>query len=372
MTLWIGLVVVTLVAVALLWFPLRRRAEHRDGAIAYDRELYLARLREIDTDLALGRIGTAEAEAAKAEEGRKLIALAENPLPAAPMPPARSRTALIAVCVLVPLFSIPLYFVTGVPGMRDMAAATRPDRDVSQQSIEQLLQRAEAQLSRNPSDLQGWTVVGPVYVRLGRFEDAVLAWRNAVRLAPENPEFRLNLAEAMTAAAQGVVNEDARREFETVIAARPRDAKARFYLAIALGQQGDNEAAVKAWQALIAEAPGEAPWLPVAKDQLQRAQARIGGGAGPSAEDVEAAASLSTEDRRSMIEGMVAGLADKLKADPADREGWKRLIRAYGVLGKREEMSKAVVAAKDAHGSDAAFVADIESIAAEFAEGGNQ
>jgi len=37
-----------------------------------------------------------------------------------------------------------------------------------------------------------------------------------------------------------------------------------------------------------------------------------------------------------MIRGMVARLADKLKQDGSDIEGWERLLRAYVVLGERD------------------------------------
>jgi cytochrome c-type biogenesis protein CcmH len=36
-----------------------------------------------------------------------------------------------------------------------------------------------------------------------------------------------------------------------------------------------------------------------------------------------------------MIRGMVAGLVAKLEGDPANFEGWKRLIRSYSVLGEK-------------------------------------
>ncbi len=363
MMLWIGLAGVTLGVLALLWLPFRRRLAKPVDPVAFDRRLYRARLREIDSDLALGRIGQAEAEAAKAEEGRKLIGLAGSAreLPAASL---SSRAILVAVSLFIPVFSLAAYLWLGVPAMPDMAAATRTDRDVARQSIEQLLQRAEAQLARNPSDVRGWTVVAPVYMRLGRADDAVHAWRNALRLQPDNDEYRLNLAEALTVAADGVVSEEARREFEKVLASRSDNPRARFYLAIALNQQGDYAAAAAAWRELVAQAPAEASWLPVARAQLAEAEARLTGRVvGPSKKDVDAAGQMSAGERQSMIEGMVASLSDKLQKDPTDKDGWKRLIRSYAVLGKPDEMAKALESAKKNNGDDAAFVAEIELIA---------
>ncbi len=58
---------------------------------------------------------------------------------------------------------------------------------------------------------------------------------------------------------------------------------------------------------------------------------------GPSQEEMQAAASMSEEDRAQMIEGMVAGLAARLESQPDDLEGWIMLGRSYGVLGRRAD-----------------------------------
>ena len=52
---------------------------------------------------------------------------------------------------------------------------------------------------------------------------------------------------------------------------------------------------------------------------------------------------MSPKDRMAMIRGMVAGLAERLKNEPDDIEGWQRLARSYGVLGEAEK-------ARDAYG----------------------
>ena len=56
--------------------------------------------------------------------------------------------------------------------------------------------------------------------------------------------------------------------------------------------------------------------------------------AGPTADQVEAAANMSAEDRQAMILSMVDGLAARLAENPNDPEGWIRLLRARKVLGQ--------------------------------------
>jgi cytochrome c-type biogenesis protein CcmH len=58
---------------------------------------------------------------------------------------------------------------------------------------------------------------------------------------------------------------------------------------------------------------------------------------GPSAEDVQAAEKMSAADRQRMIEDMVQGLAERLAKDGRDLAGWQRLIRAYAVMGRKDD-----------------------------------
>ena len=54
-----------------------------------------------------------------------------------------------------------------------------------------------------------------------------------------------------------------------------------------------------------------------------------------------------------MIRGMVDGLEARLKSEPADLEGWQRLIRARAVLGEMDKARGAYIAAKEQFKSDA-------------------
>lgn len=377
MVFWLLAGAMTIAATLAAAIPLLWGRGRPESALAHDKEIYRARLDEIDADLALGRIARPEADAAKAEEGRRLLAASASEPGKAEASPRLARAVALFAVVAIPLGSMLAYLSWGNPQMPDMAIAKRQDVDPAHQSIEQLIQRAEARLASHPEDIRGWVVVAPIYLRLGRFDDAVIAWRNAVRLAPTDPNYKISLAEAITAASAGVVTDEARSLLQQALAERPGDARARFYLAIALSQQGSLPEAEAAWRALISDAPAEAPWLPVAKAQLAEVLQKAGKPAepenvasaqgdadaaaqpGPTAQDIAAASSMSADDRQAMIEGMVARLADKLKENPDDKPGWLRLIRAYGVLGKRDEALGAIADARTRFASDGAFLTEL-------------
>src|SRR6185436_9096229 len=73
---------------------------------------------------------------------------------------------------------------------------------------------------------------------------------------------------------------------------------------------------------------------------------------GPSAADMAAAREMSPEQRDTMVRGMVARLAERLKQDGSDVDGWLRLLRAYMVLGDKEQARASAGEARRALASD--------------------
>ncbi|MGI9400425.1 MAG: c-type cytochrome biogenesis protein CcmI [Rhizobiaceae bacterium] len=374
MIFWVIAIFLTIVALASVIMPVLRNSGPASSALDYDREIYLARIEEIDADVEIGRLTEDAAAAAKAEEGRKLIASSNSSDQEFSSIGANTpRIILAIVIVAIPAVALATYLGSGQPGFPDMAIETRPDRDPAGQSIVQLLERAEARLASHPDDLRGWAVVAPVYLRLGRVEDAIIAYRNALRLDPDSRKFKVALAEAMVVGAQGIVTEDARKLFSEVIADVPNDVQARFYLAIATSQEGKLEEAAIAWESLIAESPENAAWLPAARAQYAAVQEKRGiavepetssnddaSRPGPSTEDIEAANALNADERQEMIQNMVAGLAERLKQNPDDIEGWRRLIRSYTVLGEMDKAHEAIAVAKTSFASNAEFLKELE------------
>ena len=62
---------------------------------------------------------------------------------------------------------------------------------------------------------------------------------------------------------------------------------------------------------------------------------------------------MGADDRSTMVQGMIARLATRLKQDGSDVDGWLRLVRAYMVLGERDKAKAAQVDARQAVGADA-------------------
>jgi cytochrome c-type biogenesis protein CcmH len=75
---------------------------------------------------------------------------------------------------------------------------------------------------------------------------------------------------------------------------------------------------------------------------------------------------MKPEDRNAMVRGMVDRLAERLKRDGNDLEGWLRLVRAYTVLGDRDRALSAIADARRALGHDADKLKRLDELAKEL------
>ncbi|TPI42311.1 c-type cytochrome biogenesis protein CcmI [Mesorhizobium sp. B2-9-1] len=357
MLFWVIAAILTLGASLAVLLPLTGGMKGASPAGDHDLEVYRDQLSELDRDMARGLIQPGEAEEARAEIGRRILRLGATVQPdAAILKPARSARWVASIAVLaVPLLSWGLYGMLGSPDLPSQPLAERLAKNPADASVDELVARAEAHLAANPSDGKGWDVLAPIYLRLQRFPDAVTAYRNAIRLDGDSAPRQSGLGEAIASAAGGIVSADAQKAFEAALKLDPANAKANFYLAVGLAQEGKKADAVAAWQKMLGQLAPDSPW----RSAVRQALAEAGGPAvadapasGPDAQQAEAAQQMSPQDRQAMIETMVAGLDDKLKQNPRDEEGWMRLIRSYVVLGKADQARSALGRAVAAFGAD--------------------
>ena len=352
MVLWVVFACMTAAAIIAVCWPLLRGPRKVTGGS--DLLVYKDQLQEIDRDRANGLIGESEAEAARLEVSRRLLAAAnESTTTIAPAVSGvqiakRHRAAIVAAVLVLSLGAPGLYVALGSPDVPGEPAFARVKSPEGQQSIAGLVSQVEARLARNPNDGMGWEVIAPVYLRLGRFDDAVQARKKSLQLNGESATRQADLGEAEAAAAGGIVTADARAAFERAVTLDAHEAKARYFLGLAAEQDGRAQDAASIWRSLLADAPSGAPWASFVREALARINGAPASAAGPSASDVAAAANMSEQARRDMIGGMVARLADRLRDNGADVDGWLRLVHAYTVLGDRDKAKSAAADARRA------------------------
>lgn len=357
MSLWFIMALMTAAAAFAVLLPLARRQSLAGGS---DVAVYRDQLAEVDRDVNAGLIAEREAESAKVEIGRRLIAAAGAPATPVDAPAggaARRRLVAVLALILIPAGAVGLYAHLGSPSQPSATFAARDKTPPEARSINSLVAQVEAHLQNNPEDGRGWEVLAPVYLRLGRYDDAVRALRASLRLNGATAAREADLGEALVYAANGVVTAEAGAAFQRAIALDAKENKARHFIALALEQEGKLEQAAAAWRALLADAPPGAPWI----ETVKRAIARVAPN-GPTGEDVAVAEQLPPDQRAEMIRGMVARLAERLAQDGNDPDGWLRLIRAYVVLSEPDKAREAAHAARKAVGGNTAALERIEAL----------
>ncbi|MCF3642588.1 c-type cytochrome biogenesis protein CcmI [Rhizobium sp. TRM95111] len=342
MIFWILIAVLTAVVTVVLLLPLLRSGRLAVPTESHDVEVYRDQLDEVARDAKAGLIGADEAELARAEIARRLIAAKAKEERAAPAARRRNRLAQSAVVLAIPAIGLCLYMPGGRPDLPAQPLAARlanPGNDINI-----LIAKAEQHLAENPNDAAGWELLAPIYFRSGRMEDAANAFREALRLSGPSPERHDGYAETLIAMAGGVVTEEAREQLRRSLALDADNPRARFYLALSLEQEGKRDEAKAAFETLARQSPEGAPWLPLVDRHiagLSKAAPSTTLGT-PTADDVAAAEQLDAEGRRQMIAGMVASLEDKLKENPDNFEGWMRIIRSHVVLDQRDKAAAAL------------------------------
>ncbi|MEM7422852.1 MAG: c-type cytochrome biogenesis protein CcmI [Pseudomonadota bacterium] len=381
--------ILVLAAGLLSVLPLLGGRRKRLGQDAMDTQVFRDQLEELDRDLVRGTINAAEAEGARTEIARRLLTAtqrAQNNGALSPAPASRSSGVAAVSLLVVPLAAAALYSVVGAPGQSDAPYAAR-DAERRAAAQEQSAPRRPTQLdaeaaiaaspaeqtpppaaadpqyltlveqlrtvvANRPDDPEGHRLLANALMRIGRWAEG---WRIQERLialmgADATADQHAAQAEAMVMAAGGYVSPAAEAVIGRALTLDRSSALGRFYGGLALRQAGRIDAAIGVWEDLRADAPQDAPYLPFVDEMLAETRRAQGSEPGPTREDIEAASRMTDQDRSAMIEGMVAGLEERLTGSGGDVEEWVRLMNAYTRLNRKSDAQRVFALALSVQG----------------------
>ncbi len=379
MIFWILIFGLTTLTIALLLRPLLREQQSDDDLLAYDREVYKDQLSEIDRDFDNGLLTENEAELARIEISRRLLA-ADVKSKTAVKGTKMSYAIILPIALAIPAIAIGTYTIVGQPMSPDMPLALRIAPSANQvaeraipDDIAEMVAQAEAHLVQNPNDGRGWDVLAPIYFRMGEYLKAQQAFAKAIELEGSTALRHASLGEAIVTAQEGLVTPEARSNFVKALEIQPDAPRPKFFLALGLGQIGQNDKAIAAFEDLAKISPADAPWIRAVQVQIASLKgiepesvvletlpastsaeiksepSQLGN---PSEDDIAAASEMDSGDRMEMIKNMVASLDERLNDEPDNFEGWQRLLQSYVVLGDTQTAEKALLRALKAFSSD--------------------
>ena len=348
MEIWIFIAGLTLLVLAAISVPLWRPGHSKPDDSAYDATVYRDQLAELDRDLARGVIDERQAEQARNEIARRLLAVERKKRNQADLPAGQAnRAVLVAGLVLVPAVAIALYLRIGNPHMADQPREQRLAAGIERGDVNAMVIVVEKALRKNPGDIRGWKVIAPVYMRMRRFDDAARAWARVLDLqSSHDTETLLNYVESKILAAKGRADEQTRRALKEALARDKDNKKARFYQAVILQSEGRRDAALSVLRKLLADSDGDINLQMIIQQRIAALSGDAGKGPALDREQRQAAAQMTPARRQQMITGMVNRLDNRLKENGDDLDGWLKLLRARMVLGQKEKAVKALAAAR--------------------------
>ena len=320
---WVMAGVLSAVAAMLVLFRAAKAANLADPVEATP-ILYRRQIAEIGDLADRGLLGEAERKSAEAEAARRMLAAADQPAEVWTTQAPGRGPVLLAV-IAAPALALGLYLGLGSPGMADQPFAGRLKHWLAANPASLSPPEMAAVLGKltreRPNDPEGFRYLALAEGAAQNPAGAVRALRRAIKIAPERADLWEMLGEALIMQSGGEVTSDARAAFAEDLKLDPKAIAARFHLARARIEAGDKAAGLAEWRALAADIPADDPRQAALKEAIAEVE-------------TAPAAPAVSGDQMTAIRGMVAGLAERLKAQPDDPEGWVRLVRAYAVLGE--------------------------------------
>ena len=374
MTFWIiSAAMALLVALMLGRSLLRTQGDDIPDASEYDLKVYRDQLAEVERDVARGVIPHEDAERARTEISRRILAADGSRSSAAPQN-APNRILIGALGILLGAGSVALYLWIGQPGYGDLALKDRiafaeqmrenrpsqqaavdslppfvPQENLSDEFVT-LMERLRETVAGRPDDLQGYMLLAQNEARMGNFAAAAAAQENLLRIKAESvtAEDIADYGELLVMAAGGYVSPEAETAFRAALARDETDGRSRYYIGLMMIQTGRPDITFRLWDGLLRRGPADADWIEPILAQIETVAQLAGvnytvpaigtGDArGPSAEDIENAGQMTPAERMEMIGGMVEGLSNRLATEGGPPQDWARLITSLAIMGNPDQ-----------------------------------
>jgi cytochrome c-type biogenesis protein CcmH len=380
MAFWIITIGLTAVVAGLLALALLRRDDKFSGEADYDLRVYRDQLTEVERDLERGVLSGADATRVRTEVSRRILAADTERRVDSDLVSGAPKALALVITLILAGGSFALYKgigpITGLgaPGYGDLALVerisyadelrkTRPSQAEAEASLPaqapiaefnadylRLVQTLRDTVVGRPDDIQGHVLLAQNESNMGNFSAAYQAQGRILDLKGDQSTVQdlTDYMDLLVLAAGGYVSPEAEKAARVILARSPDNGIARYYMGLMMAQTGRPDLAFRVWDRQLRTGPEDALWIAPILAQIPEVAQRAGvnyqipaiGSAktkGPTSEDIESAGNMTGADRIEMIEGMVAGLSDRLATDGGPPEEWAQLIGALGVLERTDQ-----------------------------------
>lgn len=247
--LWMMTGLAAALAALLVLTGARRGADPAAGA---ETQAGSREIEELDRLKARGLLDEAAYAGARAEAGRRLLAMATTTIPVAG---AKDRFWVLGGIALTVAGALGLYVFTGAPGLPDQPYERRVDEwaaNLDGLEPAQLAAVTARIVSERPKDRQALAMLGAARFAAGDPLGAASAFRRLIDLNPKDAQAWARLGESLVVANDDQIGGDAEAAFREALKLDPDQLGARFFLGEAALRRGDGAAARTLWMPLIA------------------------------------------------------------------------------------------------------------------------
>jgi len=198
--------------------------------------------------------------------------------------PAQGRWLAYVLAILLPLSALALYAglgtyqaITPTPEMLGTDQAATPNIE----DINKMVAKLDERMKTNPTDAEGWTMLGKSYKYLQQFPKAADAFAKAYALLGEQPEIMLLYADALAFANNEQMGGKPAELVFKVLALEPDNITALWYGGMAKAQAGEAAEGVKLWRKLLTLLPPDSQAQQEVKTLLSKLEA-TGAAAAPA------------------------------------------------------------------------------------------
>lgn len=157
------------------------------------------------------------------------------------------RAAGLGVVAGLTLATGLVYFAIGAPAALDSSQREMP------KTLAEAIAKLEAELQRDPNQVEGWRLLGRAYVADGKVDKAASALDRALKLAPDDPDLLAETAEMRALASpQRLFDAQGVSMLKHAIEVQPMHQRARWFLGIAQRQARQPAEAARTWEPLLA------------------------------------------------------------------------------------------------------------------------
>jgi cytochrome c-type biogenesis protein CcmH len=187
----------------------------------------------------------------------------------------------LGLLALLPLAAVLLYGQLGNPGAMSAPPAGSPatlsgPHATTAAQIEMMVERLAQKLAENPENPDGWAMLARSYAVLGRYPDAVAAFKKAAALLPEDAALLADYADALAMTQHGRLKGVPMQLVHRALKVDPRNPKALALAGTDSFNRRDYRRAATYWEKALNAAPADTEFTAALRASLEEAKSLAG------------------------------------------------------------------------------------------------